>query len=107
MCGDVYKRQDEVTVVAEYTPEYRVKGQTYQSEAALEQSFIHQLESQGYEYIRIANEASMIENIRRQLEKLNDYTFTDGEWERFFNESLACLLYTSKKIKIRELDSVH
>ena len=80
---------DEVTVVAEYTPEYRVKGQTYQNEAALEQSFIQQLESQGYEYIRIANEASMIENLRHQLEKLNDYTFTDGEWKRFFSESLA------------------
>ena len=80
---------DEVTVVAEYTPEYRVKEQAYQSEAALEQSFIQQLESQGYEYIQISNEASMIDNLRRQLEKLNDYTFTDGEWERFFHESLA------------------
>lgn len=80
---------DEVTVVAEYTPEYRPEGQKYQSEAALEESFIKQLESQGYEYFKIPDEASLIENLRRQLEKLNDFTFSDSEWERFFHQSIA------------------
>ncbi|HHU53237.1 MAG TPA: type I restriction endonuclease subunit R [Clostridiaceae bacterium] len=80
---------DDATVVAEYAPEYRVEGQKYQSEAALEKAFIKQLESQGYEYFKIADEASFIENIRQQLEKLNDLTFTDSEWEKFFRVSLA------------------
>ncbi len=80
---------DEATVFAEYIPEYRAEGQKYQSEAALEKAFIKQLESQGYEYYKISNETSFIENLRHQLEKLNDFTFTDGEWERFFNQSIA------------------
>lgn len=80
---------DEATVVAEYTPEYRVKGQKYQSEEALEKAFIKQLVSQGYEYFKVSNEGSFIDNLRCQLEKLNNFTFTDNEWKRFFNESVA------------------
>ena len=30
-----------------------------------------------------------MDNLRRQLEALNDYTFTDGEWKRFFRESIV------------------
>ena len=50
---------NELTVVAEYTPEQRAEGQKYQSEAA-EKAFIEQLESQGYEYFKIKDEASFI-----------------------------------------------
>ncbi len=80
---------DESTVVSEYSAEYRVRSGKYQSEAELEEEFIKLLISQGYEYIQIHNEASLIQNLRRQLEKLNDYTFTDSEWNRFFAECLA------------------
>ncbi len=80
---------DESTVVSEYSAEYRVRSGKYQSEAELEEEFITLLISQGYEYIQIHNEASLIQNLRRQLEKLNDYTFTDSEWNRFFAECLA------------------
>ena len=78
----------ESTVVAEYTPEAR-RSDSYQSEAALEQEFIHMLTAQGYEYLTIHDEAALIANLRRQLEKLNDYTFTDAEWERFFKDCIA------------------
>ena len=78
----------ESTVVAEYTPETR-RSESYQSEAALEQEFIHMLTAQGYESLTIHDEAALIANLRRQLEKLNDYTFTDAEWERFFKDCIA------------------
>ncbi len=80
---------DDVTVVAEYNPEYGSESKKYQSEDALEKEFISLLESQGYEYARILNEASFIDNLRNQLEKLNDFTFTEGEWKRFFHESIS------------------
>jgi type I restriction enzyme R subunit len=80
---------DEATVVAEYTAEYSARSDKYQSEAELEKEFIRLLISQGYEYITIHNEAALIANLRRQLELLNDITFTDSEWERFFAESIA------------------
>lgn len=80
---------DEATVVAEYLAEYSIRPEKYQSEAALEREFISLLETQGYKYLTIHSEISFIFNLRRQLEILNDFTFTDGEWDRFFNESIA------------------
>jgi type I restriction enzyme R subunit len=80
---------DEVTVVAEYAAEYNVRSEKYQSEAELEREFISQLTSQGYEYISVHNEAALIKNLRKQLEILNDFTFTDSEWNKFFTECIA------------------
>ncbi len=78
----------ESTVVAEYTPEIRTSD-SYQSEAALEAAFIKLLTEQGYEYVTIHNESDLIENLRRQLERLNQFSFTDAEWERFFKDKIA------------------
>jgi len=80
---------DKATVVAEYAAEYNVRSEKYQSEAELEREFIQQLTSQGYEYLTIHNEAALIENLRKQLELLNGFTFTDSEWKKFFTESIA------------------
>ena len=71
------------TVVSEYTPD-GVRVAHYQSELDLEKAFIKQLETQAYEYIKIASENDLVLNLRKQLEKLNNFTFTDTEWERFF-----------------------
>lgn len=79
----------ESTVVAEYAPETAVRETTYQSEAALERAFIAQLQSQGYEYLPLVSEAALIANLRRQLEALNQITFSDAEWVRFFSASIA------------------
>ncbi|MCK9266616.1 type I restriction endonuclease subunit R [bacterium] len=76
------------TVVAEYTPLYRT-ARTYQSEAELERVFIEQLSSQAYEYISITSEEELISNLKKQLEKLNNYTFSDTEWDRFFKAEIS------------------
>ena len=78
----------ENTVVTSYEP-VKNRSDSYQSEAALEREFIHLLTGQGYEYLKIHQEADLIATLRRQLETLNDYQFTDGEWERFFSDSIA------------------
>ena len=78
----------ESTVVAEYTPS-RIRSDAYQSEADLEKEFIRQLCSQGYEYLSVHNEAALVDNLRRQLELLNNYTFSDQEWRCFFTQHLA------------------
>ena len=79
---------NESTVVAEYTPEEK-HGSTYQSEAELERDFIRRLCAQGYTYLPIHSEEELIDNLRRQLELLNQYTFSDSEWKRFFAECIA------------------
>ena len=65
---------------------YEVKAKPaegYQSEARLETEFISQLQRQGYEYARqVRNETSLLLNLRRQLELLNDVELSDTEWAR-------------------------
>ena len=78
----------ENTVVTSYEP-VKNRSDSYESEAALEREFISLLTQQGYEYLPIHQEADLIANLRRQLEELNGYSFTDGEWERFFSDAIA------------------
>ena len=76
------------TVVSDFEPIYR-KSTQYQSEAEMERDFISQLEKQGYEYLLIKTEAELIDNLRCQLERLNNYQFTDKEWQIFFADKIA------------------
>lgn len=78
----------ENTVVTEYEP-VKARSDSYQSEAELEQEFIRLLCEQGYEYLQIHTEKDLIANLRLQLEKLNNYHFSEDEWKRFFADSIA------------------
>ena len=86
---DIISQNTQSTVVAEYVREERERETGYQSESDLENELIAQLRRQGYEYLTIHNEAELIANLRKQLEKLNDITFTDSEWQRFFKTEIA------------------
>lgn len=79
---------NENTVVTQYDPQ-KQRSDVYQSEAELEKEFIRMLTEQGYEYLHIHSENEMVANLRKQLEVLNSYTFSDTEWERFFRECIA------------------
>ncbi|WP_455155738.1 type I restriction endonuclease subunit R [Selenomonas noxia] len=80
---------EESTVLAQYVREERAPYGSYQSEAALERALIRLLEEEGYAYLPIRDEAELIANLRTQLSALNNYAFTDAEWERFFKTSIA------------------
>ncbi len=86
---DIISQNTQSTVVAEYVREERERETGYQSESDLENTLIAQLQRQGYEYLPIHNEKELIANLRKQLEKLNDITFTDSEWQRFFKTEIA------------------
>lgn len=85
---NIVASSNESTVVTEYVPEEK-KSSSYQSEAELENEFIGMLCSQGYERLQIHSERSLIENLRKQIEKVNDYSFSDREWESFFGTYIA------------------
>lgn len=85
---NVVMEMNDSTVVTEYEPVKR-KSDSYQSEQELENEFIKMLTEQGYEYLKIHNSESLIKNLRTQLEIVNDYKFTDSEWNRFFSDSIA------------------
>jgi len=109
---DLIAENPESTVVAEFQATFRSE-KNYQSEAELEKAFIAQLQTQAYEYLQIKSETDLIQNLRIQLEKLqnarhscesrnlpnneiagqarNDepFRFSDKEWSQFFKTKIA------------------
>ena len=74
----------------------------YQSEAALEQQFIEQLNKQEYSTVSIPDYDALVENFKVQFEAFNaaklDTPLTDKEWERIFNLMLGKSVFQSAKI---------
>ena len=85
---NLVSQNPQSTVVAEYIPSKK-RAEHYQSEAELEKDFIKQLEKQAYEYLQIHTNDDLVKNLRTQLEKLNNYKFSDNEWKTFFNTQIA------------------
>ena len=85
---NIIAETNEATVVSEYIPPERRK-RSYQSEAELEKNFIEDLQEQGYEYLTIKTEDDLVENLKKQIEKLNHITFSETEWTRFYGHYLA------------------
>ncbi|MCI5521361.1 MAG: type I restriction endonuclease subunit R [Tenericutes bacterium] len=76
------------TVVCEYIPLER-KDSSFQSEDQLEKELIRTLQEQAYEYINFNSEEELIQNLRNQLEKLNNIKFSQNEWNNIFNTIIA------------------
>ena len=85
---NIIAENENYTIVSDYQSAYRT-SEKYQTEAQLEQELIKNLTEQGYDYLPIHTEKDLVDNLRVQLQRLNDYTFTDSEWERFFNDVIA------------------
>ncbi len=85
---NIVMEMKNATVVSEYEPEKK-RSDAYQGEAALEKEFIRMLTEQGYEYLTINDSDALVNNLRTQLELLNDYKFSENEWTRFFNNNIA------------------
>ena len=61
----------------------------YQTEADLERELIQDLVNQGYEYLpNLTTPEKMLDNVRKQLQILNNMQFSDGEWKRFIEQFL-------------------
>jgi type I restriction enzyme R subunit len=101
---------ENFTVVSEYTSSVK-RSENYQSEAELERAFIKILSEQGYDYITIHEEKDLVINLRKQLELLNKFTFSDKEWKQFFSECLASskdgIVEKTRKIQTDNIQLLH
>lgn len=84
---NVVSESEESTVVSEYKSEEK-RSDAYQSEEELEKEFIHLLTEMSYEYLPIHNKDELLPNLRKKLEELNNYSFTDTEWGSFITTAL-------------------
>ena len=53
-------------------------------EDQLEKYFIKLLQNQAYDYLSINSEEELINNLQLQLENINNYKFSENEWNNFF-----------------------
>ncbi|MGL5521887.1 MAG: type I restriction endonuclease subunit R [Metamycoplasmataceae bacterium] len=70
---DIQKKKNKISPLSEYE---------------LEKEFIKNLQSIGYEYLQINKEEDLINNLRIQIEKLNNIKFNDNEWSRFYKQNI-------------------
>ena len=75
-------------ILAKFDKNNRVGGGSYQSEAELERELIANLVAQGYERADFKTSDQLYANLKVQIERLNNITFSDSEWERFLIEYL-------------------
>jgi type I restriction enzyme, R subunit len=77
-----------------------------QSEQALENSLIKQLVEMKYESVVIADEKDLVVNLKTQLEKHNNTTFTDHEFELILNYLSHGNVFEKAK-RLRDLFDLH
>lgn len=77
-------------ILAHYDKNNRVDASSYQSEAELERELIANLVSQGYERVKFTTSEELYGNLKVQIERLNNVSFSKSEWERFLTEYLDC-----------------
>lgn len=78
-------------VLDRYIKPHRV-ADSYQSVHELENEFILDLVSQGYEQLKgIKSQGDLLVNLRAQLQSLNNVQFSDSEWRRFVETWLDAL----------------
>ena len=77
-------------ILANFEKDLKVRETSYQSEAELERNLISNLISQGYERLFVKSNKDLYKNLKIQLEKLNNISFSSSEWERFLQEYLDC-----------------
>lgn len=77
-------------ILTNFKKDLKARETSYQSEAELERNLISNLISQGYERLFVKSNKDLYKNLKIQLEKLNDISFSSSEWERFLQEYLDC-----------------
>lgn len=75
-------------ILANFKKDFQVRETAYQSEAELERQLVENLVAQGYEFIKIKSGDDLYGNLKLQIEKLNNVSFSDEEWSRFLVEYL-------------------
>lgn len=75
-------------ILANFKKDTSFRESSYQSESELERKLIDNLRSQGYEFIKISSNEDLYKNLKIQIEKLNNVSFSYDEWERFLLEYL-------------------
>ncbi len=70
------------------------------TEYMVENKLIEQLQAYGYEKANLNNEEELITNLKTQLEKHNNTTFSPKEFERILNHLSSSTIFEKAKKQI-------
>ncbi len=79
---------------------------TTESEQTLENNLIAQLETLGFERVRINDENALVANLQRQLEKHNKTSLSDGEFKQVLNKLARSNIFGKAKILRDKVDYI-
>jgi type I restriction enzyme R subunit len=79
---------------------------TTQSEQELENSLICQLQTLGWEKVRIDDEEALLVNLKKQLEKHNKCTLSDAEFKQVLNKLAKGNIFDKAKILRGRIDYI-
>ena len=79
---------------------------TTQSERTLENNLVAQLETLGFEKVRIDDEDALVANLKRQLEKHNQVDLSEGEYKQVLNKLARGNIFEKAKILRDKVDYV-
>ena len=102
---NILAESNNETVVSEYIPEEKTSKE-YQPEQDLENDFIHRISLLGYEYLPINNEKDLIDNLKLQLEKLNNISLSNKEWGKIKEKLITSNLSIKDKTRIIQQDYI-
>ena len=86
--NDLIAQNDNTTIIAEYKF-IKKEPKSYQSEEDLEKFLIKELAFQGYERLNLNDIDELETNLKLQLQKLNNITFSKSEWESFYKQNIT------------------
>ncbi len=78
---------------------------TTESEQTLENNLIAQLQTLGFEKVRIDNEDELVSNLKRQLEKHNKVKLSEGEFKQVLNKLARGNIFEKAKILRDKIDT--
>ena len=77
-----------------------------ESEQVLENKLISQLQTLGFEKVRIEDETALVENLKKQLEKHNKITLSDKEFKQVLNKLAHGNIFEKAKILRDKIDYI-
>ncbi|VEU62901.1 type I restriction endonuclease subunit R [Mycoplasmopsis bovirhinis] len=75
------------TLVTEYKRD-DIKKVKQLSNNELIQEFINLLQQQAYQYLEIKDNNTLVNNLRNKIEQLNNYKFSDFDWDKFYKQQI-------------------
>jgi type I restriction enzyme R subunit len=101
-----YQRKRYLSQQLEVKKQQKYSASATESEQTLENNLIAQLQTLGFETVRIDDETALLANLKSQLEKHNKTNLSDGEFKQVLNKLAKGNIFEKAKILRDKIDYI-